>query len=91
MSNDTVTISREEYENLLKTNAELTQQVKDLVEAIALLRKQRFGSSSEKNKVDGGEQLSFLFNEAEVYADTAGSAEAKEPDLTTVKGQKSLI
>ncbi len=52
MSTDTVTISREEYETLLKTNAELAQQVKDLSEAIALLRKQRFGSSSEKNKVD---------------------------------------
>ena len=88
MNNETVTISREVYENLLKANAELSQQVKDLTEAIALLRKQRFGSSSEKNIVDGGEQLSFLFNEAEVYADTAGSAEAKEPDLTTVKGYK---
>ena len=88
MSSDTVTISREEYENLLKANAELTQQVKDLVEAIALLRKQRFGSSSEKNMVDGGEQLSFLFNEAEAYADAAGSSAAKEPDLTTVKEYK---
>ena len=88
MNNDTVTISREEYENLLKANAELSQQVKDLVEAIALLRKQRFGSSSEKNKVDDGEQLSFLFNEAEVYADAAGSSEAKEPDLATVKEHK---
>ena len=86
MSTDTVTISREEYESLLKANAELAQQVKDLSEAIALLRKQRFGSSSEKNKVDdGSEQLSFLFNEAEVYADTAGSIAKQEPDLTTVK------
>jgi hypothetical protein len=88
LNNETVTISREVYENLLKANAELSQQVKDLTEAIALLRKQRFRSSSEKNKVDGGEQLSFLFNEAEVYEDTAGSADVKEPDLTTVKGYK---
>ena len=86
MSNDTVTISREEYESLLKANEELSQQVKNLSEAIALLRKQRYGSSSEKNKVDdGSEQLSFLFNEAEVYADAAGSSSPKEPDLTTVK------
>ena len=42
LSTDTVTISREEYESLLKANAELAQQVKDLSEAIALLRKQRF-------------------------------------------------
>ena len=41
MSTETVTISREEYESLLKTNADLTQQVKELAEAIALLRKQR--------------------------------------------------
>ncbi len=86
LSTDTVTISREEYESLLRANTELAQQVKDLSEAIALLRKQRFGSSSEKNKVDdGSEQLSFLFNEAEVYSDTAGSAAKQEPDLTTVK------
>ena len=42
LSTDTVTISREEYESLLKANTELAQQVKDLSEAIALLRKQRF-------------------------------------------------
>ena len=86
VSTDTVTISREEYESLLKTNEELAQQVKDLSEAIALLRQQRFGSSSEKNKVDdGSEQLSFLFNEPEVYADAAGTSAPREPDLTTVK------
>ena len=89
LSTDTVTISREEYESLLRANADLAQQVKDLSEAIALMRQQRFGSSSEKNKVDdGSEQLSFLFNEAEVYADTAGSVSPKEPDLTTVKEHK---
>ena len=89
LSTDTVTISREEYESLLKANADLAQQVKVLSEAIALLRHQRFGSSSEKNKVDdGSEQLSFLFNEAEVYADTAGSVSPSEPDLTTVKEHK---
>ena len=86
VNTDTVIISREEYENLLKANAELAQQVKDLSEAVALLRQQRFGSSSEKNKVgDGSEQLSFLFNEPEVYADAAGASVPREPDLTTVK------
>ena len=89
MSTETVTISREEYESLLKTNADLTQQVKELAEAIALLRKQRFGSSSEKSKTDdGSEQLSFLFNEPEVYADDAGSSSPEEPNLTTVKEHK---
>lgn len=84
MSSDTVTISREEYESLKKANAELTMQVKWLTEQITLARKQRFGSSSEQSKYDdGSEQLSFLFNEAEVYANSSGTA--AEPDLTTVK------
>lgn len=88
LSTETVTISREEYESLLRANADLSRQVKELAEAIALLRKQRFGSSSEKNKVDdGSEQLSFLFNEPEVYVD-AVEASPKEPDLTTVKEHK---
>ena len=84
MNNDTVTISREEYESLKKANAELTMQVNWLTEQITLARKQRFGSSSEQSKYDdGSEQLSFLFNEAEVYA--ASAKATPEVDLTTVK------
>lgn len=87
MNNETVTISRAEYERLLKANEELTKQVEILTQQIALARRQRFGSSSEQSKyVDGGEQLSFLFNEAEVYADSSFST--KEPDLETVREHK---
>ena len=91
MNQDTVTISRAEYEKLKKVNDELRQanedlakQVSFLMQQIKLARHQRFGSSSEQSKYDdGSEQLSFLFNEPEVYADS--SATPKEPDLTTVK------
>ena len=87
VNNDTVTISRAEYEGLLKANEELTKQVEILTQQIALARKQRYGSSSEQSKYDdGSEQLSFLFNEPEVYADS--SAAPQEPDLTTVKEHK---
>ena len=87
MNNDTVAISRAEYEGLLKANEELTKQVEILTQQIALARKQRYGSSSEQSKYDdGSEQLSFLFNEPEVYADS--SVAPQEPDLTTVKEHK---
>ena len=87
MNNDTVTISRAEYEGLLKANEELTKQVEILTQQIALARKQCYGSSSEQSKYDdGSEQLSFLFNEPEVYADS--SVAPQEPDLTTVKEHK---
>ena len=63
-----VTISRAEYESMKAQNAELSQQVNWLMEQIRLARKKRFGSSSEQGKYDIGEQLSLLFNEAEVFA-----------------------
>ena len=66
----TVTISIEEYEALqeLKAeNARLNQQVQWLLEGMKLSRRKLFGASSEKSSAS--EQLSFLFNEAEVYED----------------------
>jgi len=87
VGSETVTISKEEYESLKKANEELSKQVAVLMQQIALARKQRFGSSSEQSKCDSNcEQLSFLFNEAEAYADS--SSKAEEPDLTTVKEHK---
>ena len=94
VNQDTVTISRAEYEELKKANDELRQanenlskQVSFLMQQIALARQQRFGSSSEKSKYDdGSEQLSFLFNEAEVFADSASIL--SEPDFTNVKEHK---
>lgn len=72
----TVTISIEEYEALqeLKAeNARLNQQVQWLLEGIQLSRRKLFGASSEKSSA--AEQLSFLFNEAEVNEDQAAATE----------------
>ena len=72
-----VTISRAEYE---EKNARLTSQderisrlesqVALLTEALRLANHKRFGASSEKSEEALVEQLSFLFNEAEVFAGT---------------------
>ncbi|POO88652.1 hypothetical protein C1H57_24905, partial [Clostridium sp. 2-1] len=69
---ETVTISRVEYEtlkSLKEQNAELSQQVQWLMEQMRLAKKRMFGASSEKVRTEVEEQLSFLFNEAEVHAD----------------------
>jgi transposase len=66
---ETVTISRAEYEALKEQNAELSQQVQWLMEQMRLAKKRMFGASSEKTRAEVEEQLSFLFNEAEVHAD----------------------
>ena len=93
MNNDTVTISRAEYERLLKANEELTKQVEILTQQIALARRQRFGSSSEQSKYDdGSEQLSFLFNEADITdgIDNVQSAEFNAPstEIYNLNGQR---
>ena len=69
----TVTISIEEYEGLKAENARLNQQVQWLLEGMKLSRRKLFGASSEKSSAS--EQLSFLFNEAEVYEDQAAATE----------------
>ena len=73
----TVTIPRAEYEALQAQKAqiaELTQQVNWLMEQFRLNRQRRFGASSEKSTDEGMEQLSLLFNEAEVCAEQEKSA-----------------
>ena len=73
---ETVTVSRAEYEEKNaklaaqdERIAELEQQVSVLMEALRLARHKQFGASSEKISEDAMEQLSFLFNEAEVCAE----------------------
>ena len=88
-----VTISRAEYEKflgqeqqLLAQNARLSHlenQVELLMEALRLANHKRFGASSEKSEESMMEQLSFLFNEAEVF-----SAAEKEEEATEVKAHK---
>ena len=64
-----VTISRAEYEAFQaqrKKISELERRVDLLMEALRLARHKQFGASSEKSEDTLTEQLSFLFNEAEV-------------------------
>ena len=82
-----VTISRAEYEELQaqsKRVSELESRVDLLMEALRLARHKRFGASSEKTDESFMEQLSFLFNEAEVFS----AAETEEPEATDVAGHK---
>ena len=82
-----VTISRAEYE---EKNARLASQderisrlenqVEVLTEALRLARHKQFGASSEKSEDTLMEQLSFLFNEAEVFS----VAEKEEAENVTV-------
>lgn len=66
--NETVTISKEEYENLKKEISDLNDLNNWYREQLETLKKNRFGSKSEHagNEVEG--QLCFLFDEPEVYA-----------------------
>ena len=88
-----VTISRAEYEKfqgqeqqLLALNerlAEMEQRIEGLMEALRLANHKRFGASSEKSEDTLMEQLSFLFNEAEVFA-----AAAEKEEVTEVAAHK---
>ena len=78
-----VTISRAEYEKLQaqsKRVSELESRVDLLMEALRLARHKQFGASSEKSEDGLVEQLSFLFNEAEVFS----AAEKETTENTTV-------
>ena len=81
-----VTISRAEYEKLQvqsKRVSELESRVDLLMEALRLSRHKQFGASSEKSEDTLMEQLSFLFNEAEVFATVKD-----EEDATVVAAHK---
>ena len=74
-----VSISRAEYEEFQaqrKKISELESRVDLLMEALRLARHKQFGASSEKSEDGLVEQLSFLFNEAEVFS--AAEKEAAE-------------
>ena len=73
-----VTISRAEYEEFQaqrKKISELESHVDVLMEALRLSRHKQFGASSEKSEDSLMEQLSFLFNEAEVFSAVEKEAE----------------
>ena len=89
-----VTISRAEYEKLLGQEqqlltqnerlAKMEQQIEVLMEALRLARHKQFGASSEKSEDTLMEQLSFLFNEAEVFS----AAQKEEENVTVVAAHK---
>ena len=78
-----VTISRAEYEEFQaqrKKISELESRVDVLMEALRLARHKQFDASSEKSEDTLMEQLSFLFNEAEVFS----AADKEEAENVTV-------
>jgi len=72
-SEETVTISKAEYESM-------KQQIAWLMEQLKLSKRKQFGASSEKS---GYTQLNF-FNEAEITVDLS----AYEPDIEEVKAYR---
>lgn len=82
-----VTISRAEYEEFQAQRrkiSELESRLDLLMEALRLTRHKQFGASSEKSEDTLEEQLSFLFNEAEVFS----AAEKAEESVTVVAVHK---
>ena len=74
---ETITLPRAEYDALLAQNAELTSQVKWLLEQMRLARHKQYGASSEKSRYDQED----LFNEPEATAD----ARLPEPELMEIQ------
>lgn len=84
---NTVCISRDEYEKLINSNqhlscenTDLKQKVNWLEECLKLRNKKIFGSSSERSVDGDANQLNF-FNEVDAY----GDIKAEEPEITEVK------
>lgn len=78
-SQETVTISRDEYDDLQAQNTNLQTQVNWLMEQLRLLKKQKFGASSEQIGDEAMEQLSLTFNEAEAYKQPEEAAPQTTP------------
>jgi transposase len=64
---ETVTIPQAEYAGLRAELQELKAQNQWLLEQLRVIRQKKFGASSEKASEEVVEQLSLLFDEAEVY------------------------
>jgi len=80
ISQETVTILREDYDKLIAQNKELSEKLQWFMETIKLNNKKMFGSSSEKTAKEESAQLS-IFNEAEETA----NIKRPEPELEEVK------
>jgi len=80
-----ITISRTEYEAFQAQREKISaleKRVDSLLELLRLAKHKQFGASSEKTDEAVMEQLSFLFNEAEVFA------AAEEENETVVAAHK---
>lgn len=82
------TVSLEDYQQLLEENRKLKEEIDNiqkqldyLKEQLLLNRHKQFVTKADKPVGEEAEQLSLLFNEAEVYADE----EEKEEEHTEVK------
>ena len=88
-----VSISRAEYEKLHKQQdyiSELERQNQWLMEQLNVIRRKRFGSSSERATEGVVEQLSLLFDEAEVIVSAPSEEEsASEVEVRPHKRRKS--
>lgn len=74
--NETVTISKAEYDSLLASQENMQSQIDWLTERVRFLTKQQFGSSSEKRISDDfRNQISMCFNEAELTEDIPAEEE----------------
>ena len=88
---------RQEYEKFLGQEQQLLaqderisrleSQIELLTEALRLARHKQFGASSEKADESVMEQMSFLFNEAEVFS----AAETEEPEETDAVSYTHLL
>ena len=82
-----VTISRAEYDKIQDYVSQLEQQNRWLLEQLNIIRHRKFGASSEKSSEEVLEQLSLLFDEAEVYA-AAEENQDEEPAEVSVRSYK---
>ena len=87
-SEETVTISRAEYDAQQEQIAELKSQNGWLMEQLRLARQKRFGASSEQSSEDALEYLGCLFNEVEVYADQEAKESTEAEESVAVAAHK---
>ena len=85
---ETVTISQEKYNGLLSYVKELEAQNQWLLEQLQVIRQKKFGASSEKASEEVVEQLSLLFDEAEVYVAEESKEEAPAVEVRSLTRKK---
>lgn len=77
--NETVTISRAEYERLRTEIQNLEKANQWLMEQLRLIKSNKFGSKADKTSEEAMEQLSLMFDEAEATEWVSEQQEKEEP------------